>query len=241
MKGKGWSSIVIHPEPKVEDIKELIGEIQDKQEKHTLPLSTNYEGESSSPTQGKLQWIPKKQSFKAQVKEKLWMNKYKVKKPKENAIWTFFFDGSRCKMGVDVVIELVNPKSRSSYVAYRLQFRCTNNAIEYKALIRGLLFALEKGFTDLIIEGDFQLVIRQVKSIYSCNDKRLLAYRKRVWDIMDDYEPLNIKSIPRRKNMVVDVLTISASALQLVERAKLKIFIVELVVVLSIPDNITNF
>ena len=60
MKGKGWTSVVIHPKPKVEEIKELIREIQDKQEKNTLPLSTNYKGESSSPIQGKLQWIPNK-------------------------------------------------------------------------------------------------------------------------------------------------------------------------------------
>ena len=36
LKGKGWNSVVIHPEPKVEEIKELIREIKDKKEKHTL-------------------------------------------------------------------------------------------------------------------------------------------------------------------------------------------------------------
>ena len=60
MKGKGWTSIVIHPKPKVEEIKELIGEIQDQQDKHTLPLSKNCEHKSSSHTQGKLQCVPKK-------------------------------------------------------------------------------------------------------------------------------------------------------------------------------------
>ena len=118
MKGKGWTSVVIHPKPKVKEIKELIGEIQDKKEKHILPLSIDYKGESSSPTQGKLQWIPKKQSFKAQGKEKLRTNKHKVRKPKGNAIWTLHFDGSRCKMGASGGIELVNPKGRSFYAAY---------------------------------------------------------------------------------------------------------------------------
>jgi hypothetical protein len=46
--------VVIHPKSKVGEIKKLIGEIQDKQEKHT-PL----------------------------VKEKIRMNKHKVRKPKE--------------------------------------------------------------------------------------------------------------------------------------------------------------
>ena len=56
-------------------------------------------------------------------------------------------------------IELVNPKGKYFYAAYRLWFRCTNNDIEYEALIQGLLFALEKGVKSLIIEGDSQLVI----------------------------------------------------------------------------------
>jgi len=59
--------------------------------------------------------------------------------------------------------------------------------------------------------------------------------------MLDDFEALNIKSIPRRKNLVADTLAISASTLQTVERTKLKRFLVELVVVPSIPDNITNF
>ena len=80
-----------------------------------------------------------------------------------------------------------------------------------------------------------------MKSIYSCNDKRLNAYRKRVWDILDEFEALNIRSIPRRKNVVADALTISAGALQLVERTKLKRLSVELVTMPSILENITNF
>ena len=122
-----------------------------------------------------------------------------------------------------------------------MQLRCTNNGVEYEVLIQGLLFALEKGVIALIIDGDSQLVIQQVKSIYSCNDKRLLSCRKRVWDIFDDFESLSIRSIPRRKNMVADAVAISASALQPVERTKLKNFLVELVAVPFIPDNITKF
>ena len=69
----------------------------------------------------------------------------------------------------------------------------------------------------------------------------MLAYRKRVWDLMDDFETLNVRYILRRKNMVADALAISASTLQLVERTKLKRFSVELVIAPSISDNITNF
>ena len=49
-----------------------------------------------------------------------------------------------------------------------------------------------------------------------------LLTEKRVWDLMDDFEDLNIRSIPRRKNMMADTLTILASVLQPIERKKLK-------------------
>ena len=150
------------------------------------------------------------------------MNKHKVRKPKEDLIWTLHFNGSKCKLRVGTSIELINPKGKPFYIAYQLQFRCTNNIVEYEELIQGILFTLDKGITSLIIEGDSQLVIRQMKSVYSYNDKRFLTSKKRVGDLMDDFEALNIKSIPRRKNMVLDALVISASALQLVKRTKLK-------------------
>ena len=100
-----------------------------------LPVSGIQNGESSNPPPQKLQWVPKKQSFKAQVKEKLRTNKHKVKKPKENTVWTLRFDGSRCRSGAGAGIELINPKGRSFYATYRLQFRCTNNGVEYRAFI----------------------------------------------------------------------------------------------------------
>ena len=60
IKGKGWTSVVTHPLPKVEEIKELIGEIQNKQEDHELPMSGIQNGESSNPPPQKLQWVPNK-------------------------------------------------------------------------------------------------------------------------------------------------------------------------------------
>lgn len=60
IKGQGWTSVVIHPKPKVDEIKELIGEIQDKQEKHTPLVSRNNNGKSSSPPHERLHWVPKR-------------------------------------------------------------------------------------------------------------------------------------------------------------------------------------
>ena len=58
---------------------------------------------------------------------------------------------------------------------------------------------------------------------------------------MDDFEAFNINSIPIRKNMVANVFTILASALEPVKRMKLKRFLVELVAAPSILEKITKF
>jgi hypothetical protein len=49
MKGQAWTSVVVHPIAQLDQIKELIGEIKDKQEEHALPVSNNDNGKSVSP------------------------------------------------------------------------------------------------------------------------------------------------------------------------------------------------
>ena len=58
---------------------------------------------------------------------------------------------------------------------------------------------------------------------------------------MEDFQAFNIRSIPWKKNAIADALATSASALSTMEWTKLSRFLVELVVVPSILDNITNF
>ena len=141
-----------------------------------------------------MKWMPK--YFKGQVKKLIQTKKTKKFSKDTNQIWTLRFDGSKCKQGAVARIELINPKERSCYVAYYLQFFYTNNVVEYEELVRGLLMALEKDVKILVVEGDSQLVIRQIKGIYSCNNQRLKAYKKRVCDFMEDFQAFSIRSIP---------------------------------------------
>jgi ribonuclease HI len=65
---------------------------------------------------------------------------------------------------------------RSGYqVKYmvHLEFKATNNMAEYEALIFGLLAALSLGIRQLLVKGDSQLIIKQVRGECSCNEPRL--------------------------------------------------------------------
>jgi ribonuclease HI len=57
-----------------------------------------------------------------------------------------------------------------------LDFKVTNNMAEYKALIFGLSTVLSLGVRQLLVRGDSQLIIKQVKGECSCIDPQLAAY-----------------------------------------------------------------
>ena len=59
------------------------------------------------------------------------------------SIWTLYFDGSRNKEGAGVGCLLIDPHSNKTKIACRLEFECTNNVAEYKALVQGLIKALD--------------------------------------------------------------------------------------------------
>jgi ribonuclease HI len=51
-----------------------------------------------------------------------------------------------------------------------LDFKATNNKAEYEALIFGPSTTLSLGVRQLLVKGDSQLIIKQVKSECSYND-----------------------------------------------------------------------
>jgi ribonuclease HI len=51
-----------------------------------------------------------------------------------------------------------------------LDFEATNNMAEYEALIFGLIVALSLGVRELLVKGDSQLIIRQVRGECCCNN-----------------------------------------------------------------------
>ena len=57
--------------------------------------------------------------------------------------WTLFFDGSKTLEGSRVGYVLIDPKKNKHFLSCRLEFECTNNTIEYEALVQGLRKGIE--------------------------------------------------------------------------------------------------
>ena len=83
----------------------------------------------------------------------------------------------------------------------------TNNIAEYTGLIIGLRLALEKGFTNLLVEGDSQLIIFQTQGKYKVKNDTLKKYNKDVCHLVSQFDFLAIRHIRREFNHEADRIT----------------------------------
>jgi hypothetical protein len=98
----------------------------------------------------------------------------------------------------------------------RLDFKATNNTAEYEALLLGLSTTLSMGVQQLLVKGDSQLIVKQVKGECCCNDPQFTTYLLHVRKLEKDFEVLDLQHIPRAENVVVNDLSTKASTSALV-------------------------
>lgn len=82
----------------------------------------------------------------------------------------------------------------------------TNNQAEYEALIRALEAAADYGFDELILKGDSQLVVKQVRGEWNTNDPTLREKRVRVRELLERFDEWSIDHVPREINARADEL-----------------------------------
>jgi ribonuclease HI len=84
---------------------------------------------------------------------------------------------------------------------------CTNNYAEYQGLIMGLEMALLHSVKRLRIEGDSMLVIQQVKGSWKVKVESLKSLYSEAKRLLDQFESVQIRHIPRELNSHADALT----------------------------------
>ncbi|XP_072064965.1 uncharacterized protein [Arachis hypogaea] len=87
--------------------------------------------------------------------------------------WKLYFDGSKHKDGAGVGIFIISPEGVPSEFLFELKYPCSNNVVEYEALILGLKILIDKGVLDVQILGDSQLVLKQLSKEFKCNNETL--------------------------------------------------------------------
>ena len=124
------------------------------------------------------------------------------------------FDGAVSKEGARVGVWIRPPKGEPRLLSYKLYFKCTNNMVEYEALVLGL--RAQKDLQEKIIDihGDSELVIKQVQGSYHAKHLRLRSYRNLVLDLLEGFKEHPFIVIPRKENVAANTLAVSTSVFQ---------------------------
>ena len=105
------------------------------------------------------------------------MNIIESKVVVNSSTWTLYFDGSKSKEGAGASFLLIDPKGNKTCIACRLEFNCTNNIVEYEALIQGLKKAIDLDIKVIIAYGDYEIIVRQVRNFIHCIFENLQNYQ----------------------------------------------------------------
>ena len=92
---------------------------------------------------------------------------------------------------------------------------CSNNVVEYNALLIGLPLAYENGVRYLEAYGDSKLIINQVKGEYEVRHEDLVPYYHAVIKMANLFDGFYIGHVSRSQNTKADALAALAAILAL--------------------------
>jgi ribonuclease HI len=158
---------------------------------------------------------------------------------KDVEAWTMFCDGSWGTFGAGAAVLVAPSKVKTCYAA-KLDFGCTNNIVEYEALLLGLQKLRAMGIRRAIQKTDSQVISGHVDKSSKARDPKLEKYLDTVRRLKASFEGFSVKNIPRGENEHADLLaksaaqglplpsevffeTIKAPSVELMERAVLTI------------------
>jgi ribonuclease HI len=83
----------------------------------------------------------------------------------------------------------------------------TNNEAEYQALVAGLGLALERGYPNVAIYTDSELMAKQIRGEYRIREPRLKERFAMAHRLLAKFKKWEIKAIPRSENRLADRLS----------------------------------
>jgi ribonuclease HI len=130
----------------------------------------------------------------------------------EDDMWHMNFDGSCSNESNGDGIILYSPIGKIHNFSYRLDVSCTNNVIEFEALLLGIEKAYNLGCGHLTVFGDSELVVNLVNKIYSPRNKLMKCYTQYVWELISNPLSFKITHVKRELNSMVDRLAVFATS-----------------------------
>jgi ribonuclease HI len=130
---------------------------------------------------------------------------------KDVEAWTVFCDGSWGTFGAGATAVLIAPSKVRTCYAVKLDFSCTNNIVEYEALLLGLRKLKAMGIRRAVLKTDSQVISGHVDKSCKARDPKLEKYLDTVRRLEASFEGFSVKNISRGENEHADLLAKSAA------------------------------
>lgn len=82
----------------------------------------------------------------------------------------------------------------------------TNNEAEYTALLDGLRGAFSMGARHIVVQGDSQLIVKQIEGEYRVKSEKLRPFYQEAIKLLGEFSSFHISHIPRADNARADEL-----------------------------------
>ena len=98
----------------------------------------------------------------------------------EDKKWIIHVDGLSTQHARGIGVVLQYPEGDRLKHKVRLQYKKTNNEVEYEALLKGLELATSVEAKSILILGDSQLVMGQINGTCEAKEERMKKYLEKV-------------------------------------------------------------
>ena len=122
---------------------------------------------------------------------------------------------------------LIAPNDSHIPLAFKLEFRVSNNQAEYEACIAGLEATLELGAIRLDVIGDSNLVVSQANGDWKVKEEKMKVYHQTLDMLIPRFEKLTFTHLVRENNRFADALATLASMIDIPVGVKMRPILIE--------------
>jgi len=124
------------------------------------------------------------------------------------------FDEAAYFKGVGINAVLIYESGQHYPTSAKIRFLCTNNIATYEAYILGIRMAVDINIKELLVIGDFYLLIHQVQGEWTTKNVKSILYLQCVKELCNKFIKIEFRHVLRIQNEFANGLATLSSMIQ---------------------------